>query len=131
MESDPFAVLDREGVGSLMKTAIAGGRKTRPGIKLGICGEHGGDPSSVEFCHQLGLDYVSCSPFRVAIARLAAAQAAIAEGDAKPAASKKAALKAAPVRAKAKKPAKPARSAKSAKSGKPARQKSPVSRKKR
>jgi len=75
----------------LMKTAIAGGRTSRPGIKLGICGEHGGDPSSVEFCHQLGLDYVSCSPYRVAIARLAAAQAAIAGTDAMtpPAASKK------------------------------------------
>jgi len=72
-------VLDREGVGALMKQAIAGGRKTRPGIKLGICGEHGGDPSSVEFCHELGLDYVSCSPYRVAIARLAAAHAALAE----------------------------------------------------
>ncbi|HSC56524.1 MAG TPA: pyruvate, phosphate dikinase, partial [Nitrospira sp.] len=83
MDSDPFAVLDREGVGALMKQAIAGGRKTRPGIKLGICGEHGGDPSSVEFCHQLGLDYVSCSPYRVAIARLAAAHAALMEADAK------------------------------------------------
>ena len=89
MDADPFATLDREGVGSLMKTAIAGGRTSRPGIKLGICGEHGGDPSSVEFCHQLGLDYVSCSPFRVAIARLAAAQAAIAAADAKPVAAKK------------------------------------------
>jgi len=83
MESDPFAVLDREGVGALMKQAIVAGRKTRPGIKLGICGEHGGDPSSVEFCHQLELDYVSCSPYRVAIARLAAAHAALAEADAK------------------------------------------------
>ena len=83
MDSDPFAVLDREGVGALMRQAIAGGRKTRPGIKLGICGEHGGDPSSVEFCHQLGLDYVSCSPYRVAIARLAAAHAALAEAQAK------------------------------------------------
>ena len=83
MEADPFAVLDREGVGSLMKQAIAAGRKTRPNIKLGICGEHGGDPSSVEFCHQLELDYVSCSPYRVAIARLAAAHAALAEVDAK------------------------------------------------
>jgi pyruvate,orthophosphate dikinase len=64
-----------------MKQAIAGGRKTRPGIKLGICGEHGGDPSSVEFCHELGLDYVSCSPYRVAIARLAAAHAALAESE--------------------------------------------------
>jgi pyruvate,orthophosphate dikinase len=81
IESDPFAVLDREGVGSLMRQAIAGGRRTRPGIKLGICGEHGGDPSSVEFCHQLGLDYVSCSPYRVAIARLAAAHAALAGAD--------------------------------------------------
>lgn len=89
MDADPFATLDREGVGSLMKTAIAGGRTSRPGIKLGICGEHGGDPSSVEFCHQIGLDYVSCSPFRVAIARLAAAQAAIAEADAKPPAAPK------------------------------------------
>src|SRR5262249_49576797 len=83
IDADPFAVLDREGVGALMKQAIAGGQKTRPGIKLGICGEHGGDPSSVEFCHQLGLDYVSCSPFRVAIARLAAAHAALSEADAK------------------------------------------------
>jgi pyruvate,orthophosphate dikinase len=83
MEADPFAVLDREGVGALMKQAIAGGRKTRPGIKLGICGEHGGDPSSVEFCHQLGLDYVSCSPYRVAIARLAAAHAALSQAEAK------------------------------------------------
>ncbi|TAJ22175.1 MAG: pyruvate, phosphate dikinase, partial [Nitrospirae bacterium] len=77
LETDPFAVLDREGVGAMMKMAIAEGRLTRPDIKLGICGEHGGDPSSVEFCHQLGLDYVSCSPYRVAIARLAAAQAAL------------------------------------------------------
>jgi len=83
MDSDPFSVLDREGVGALMRQAIAGGQKTRPGIKLGICGEHGGDPSSVEFCHQLGLDYVSCSPYRVAIARLAAAHAALAEAEAK------------------------------------------------
>ncbi|MDF0643744.1 MAG: pyruvate, phosphate dikinase [Nitrospira sp.] len=86
MDADPFAVLDREGVGSLMKQAIAAGRKTRPAIKLGICGEHGGDPSSVEFCHELGLDYVSCSPYRVPIARLAAAHAALAEADAKKAA---------------------------------------------
>lgn len=77
LEFDPFAVLDREGVGALMKTAITDGRATRPDIKLGICGEHGGEPSSVEFCHQLGLDYVSCSPYRVPIARLAAAQAAL------------------------------------------------------
>jgi len=71
----------------LMKQAIVGGRSTRPGIKLGICGEHGGDPSSVEFCHQTGLDYVSCSPYRVAIARLAAAHAALADADAKKAAA--------------------------------------------
>ena len=75
--ADPFARLDREGVGRLMKAACLDGRKTRPGIKLGICGEHGGEPSSIEFCHQLGLEYVSCSPFRVPIARLAAAQAAL------------------------------------------------------
>lgn len=77
MGFDPFATLDREGVGALMKIAIAGGRKTRPAIKLGICGEHGGDPSSVEFCHELGLDYVSCSPYRVPVAKLAAAHAAL------------------------------------------------------
>ena len=79
LDGDPFAVLDREGVGAMMRMAIAEGRATRPDIKLGICGEHGGDPSSVEFCHELGLDYVSCSPFRVPIARLAAAQAALQE----------------------------------------------------
>ena len=79
LEQDPFAVLDREGVGALMKQAIIAGRSTRPAIKLGICGEHGGEPSSVEFCHRLGLDYVSCSPYRVAIARLAAAHAAMVE----------------------------------------------------
>ena len=76
-ESDPFARLDTVGVGKLMKMAVELGRKTRPGMSCGICGEHGGDPSSVEFCHEIGLTYVSCSPFRVPIARLAAAQAAI------------------------------------------------------
>ncbi len=76
-ESDPFARLDQSGVGQLVQMAAEKGRKTRPDIKLGICGEHGGDPSSVEFCHKVGLTYVSCSPFRVPIARLAAAQAAI------------------------------------------------------
>ncbi len=76
-ESDPFARLDQNGVGQLIQMAAEKGRKTRPDIKLGICGEHGGDPSSVEFCHKIGLSYVSCSPFRVPIARLAAAQAAI------------------------------------------------------
>ncbi|MGN1014030.1 MAG: pyruvate, phosphate dikinase [Butyricicoccus sp.] len=77
-ESDPFARLDQNGVGKLIQYAAENGRKTRPGIKMGICGEHGGDPSSVEFCHKVGLTYVSCSPFRVPIARLAAAQAALA-----------------------------------------------------
>ncbi len=76
-ESDPFAKLDQNGVGQLVEMAATKGRSTRPDIKLGICGEHGGDPSSVEFCHRVGLNYVSCSPFRVPIARLAAAQAAI------------------------------------------------------
>ena len=76
-ENDPFAKLDQVGVGQLVKTAVELGKKTRPDIKLGICGEHGGDPSSVEFCHNIGLAYVSCSPFRVPIARLAAAQAAL------------------------------------------------------
>ncbi|MBW6408497.1 pyruvate, phosphate dikinase [Clostridium weizhouense] len=76
-EQDPFAKLDQTGVGELVKIAVEKGRATRPGIKLGICGEHGGDPSSVEFCHNIGLDYVSCSPFRVPLARLAAAQAQV------------------------------------------------------
>ncbi len=79
-EADPFSKLDQEGVGKLVKMACELGRSTRPDIKLGICGEQGGDPSSVEFCHKVGLDYVSCSPFRVPIARLAAAQAAIKYG---------------------------------------------------
>jgi pyruvate,orthophosphate dikinase len=79
-ESDPFARLDQTGVGQLVEMAVEKGRKTRPELKCGICGEHGGDPSSVEFCHKAGLNYVSCSPFRVPIARLAAAQAAIAQG---------------------------------------------------
>ncbi len=78
-ENDPFAKLDQEGVGQLMEMAIAKGKATRKDLHVGICGEHGGDPSSVEFCHRIGLDYVSCSPFRVPIARLAAAQAAIAD----------------------------------------------------
>ena len=78
-ESDPFAKLDQDGVGKLMKMALDLGRPVNPKLHCGICGEHGGDPSSVEFCHKIGLDYVSCSPFRVPIARLAAAQAAIAE----------------------------------------------------
>ena len=78
-ENDPFAKLDQAGVGKLMKMAVKLGRETRPDLSCGICGEHGGDPTSVEFCHQIGLDYVSCSPYRVPIARLAAAQAAIKE----------------------------------------------------
>ena len=82
-ENDPFAKLDQDGVGKLMQMAVKLGKATRPNMHLGICGEHGGDPSSVEFCHKLGLTYVSCSPFRVPIARLAAAQAAIRSGDEK------------------------------------------------
>ncbi len=76
-ESDPFARLDTDGVGKLVNMAATLGRSVRKDIKLGICGEHGGDPSSIEFCHKIGLNYVSCSPYRVPIARLAAAQAAI------------------------------------------------------
>jgi pyruvate,orthophosphate dikinase len=79
IKQNPFATIDQIGVGQLMKMAVALGRKTRPDIKLGICGEHGGEPSSVKFCHRIGLSYVSCSPFRVPIARLAAAQAALEE----------------------------------------------------
>ena len=77
LPQNPFQVLDRRGVGELIKTGVELGRKTRPELKIGICGEHGGDPSSIEFCHQVGLDYVSCSPFRVPVARLAAAHAAL------------------------------------------------------
>jgi pyruvate,orthophosphate dikinase len=77
LKNDPFEVLDQEGVGGLMRQAVASGRATKPKLKVGICGEHGGEPSSVEFCHTLGMNYVSCSPFRVPIARLAAAQAAV------------------------------------------------------
>ena len=82
-ENDPFAKLDQVGVGKLMKMAVDLGKSVRPNMHTGICGEHGGDPSSVEFCHNIGLTYVSCSPFRVPIARLAAAQAAIKEKAAK------------------------------------------------
>ena len=77
LERDPFAQLDRSGVGELIRMAVQRGRKSRPKLKVGICGEHGGDPASVAFFHLAGLDYVSCSPFRVPIARLAAAQAAL------------------------------------------------------
>ena len=76
-ESDPFAKLDQIGVGKLVRMAAEAGREARPEIKLGICGEHGGDPSTIDFCHRVGLNYVSCSPFRVPIARLAAAHAAV------------------------------------------------------
>ncbi|MEL6753555.1 MAG: putative PEP-binding protein, partial [Pseudomonadota bacterium] len=79
-EKDPFVTLDQSGVGELVELAAERGRKTRPDIKLGICGEHGGDPASVEFCHRAGLQYVSCSPYRVPIARLAAAHAALKAG---------------------------------------------------
>jgi len=89
LPKDPFAQLDQEGIGQLIEMAVERGRKTRPGLKCGICGEHGGDPSSVKFCHRVGLDYVSCSPFRVPIARLAAAQASIEHPRGKSAAKKK------------------------------------------
>ena len=105
LDGDPFVSLDREGVGALMRIAVEKGRAAHPGIKLGICGEHGGDPRSVEFCHQLGLDYVSCSPYRIPIARLAAAQAALKEAGprlGKPAAKAPAKAKAARKVAKAK-----------------------------
>ena len=77
LEQNPFETLDVDGVGDLMRIAVERGRSTKPDLKLGICGEHGGEPKSVAFCHELGLDYVSCSPYRVPVARLAAAQAAL------------------------------------------------------
>jgi pyruvate,orthophosphate dikinase len=79
LERNPFETLDQSGVGDLMRIAVERGRSTKPNLKMGICGEHGGEPASVAFCHSLGLDYVSCSPFRVPLARLAAAQAALSE----------------------------------------------------
>src|SRR5438034_1463609 len=79
LDKNPFETLDVDGVGDLMRIAVDRGRSTKPELKLGICGEHGGDPKSVTFCHGLGLDYVSCSPYRVPLARLAAAQAALKE----------------------------------------------------
>ncbi len=79
MTDDPFVTIDREGVGAVMQIAVKKGRSARPGLKVGICGEHGGEPSSVQFCHEIGLNYVSCSPYRVVIARLAAAHAALEE----------------------------------------------------
>ncbi len=92
-ERDPFTTIDREGVGALIQIAKEKGRATNPDLKLGICGEHGGDPASVQFCEEVGLDYVSCSPYRVPIARLAAAQSSIKEGQDKtvPFSNKKAA----------------------------------------
>ena len=78
IEKDPFVSLDQDGVGELVKIGVERGRATRPAVKLGICGEHGGDPASIDFCERAGLDYISCSPYRVPIARLAAAQAALA-----------------------------------------------------
>jgi pyruvate,orthophosphate dikinase len=83
VKKNPFATIDQSGVGQLITMAVEKGNKTRPGIKLGICGEHGGDPDSVKFCHRSGLTYVSCSPFRVPVARLAAAQAVVEEEQAK------------------------------------------------
>ena len=77
---DPFQTIDFDGVGALMKVGVEKGRAARPDLKIGICGEHGGDPESIHLCHQLGLDYVSCSPYRVPVARLAAAQAVVASG---------------------------------------------------
>jgi pyruvate,orthophosphate dikinase len=79
LPEDPFQSIDQAGIGKLMRMAVEGGRATRPDLKIGICGEHGGEPKSVEFCHKIGLNYVSCSPFRVPIARLAAAQAVVKE----------------------------------------------------
>jgi len=78
-KADPFGVIDQEGVGKLIDIAVKAGRKAKPNLEIGICGEHGGEPSSVEFCYRVGMNYVSCSPYRVPIARLAAAQAALAE----------------------------------------------------
>jgi pyruvate, orthophosphate dikinase len=79
IDQNPFEVLDTEGVGGLMRIAVSRGRTANPALKIGICGEHGGEPRSIAFCHEIGLDYVSCSPFRVPIARLAAAQATLAQ----------------------------------------------------
>ena len=139
VKRNPFASIDQEGVGAMMKLGVTLGRQTRPDIKLGICGEHGGDPESVKFCHRIGLTYVSCSPYRVPTARLAAAQAAIeeeisltqpktntmatAKTTKKPAAKKAPAAKAAPAKkAPAKKPAAP----KAALAKKPVAKKAPA-----
>jgi pyruvate, orthophosphate dikinase len=100
LPADPFQTIDIEGVGELIKIGIERGRATRPNLKVGICGEHGGDPDSVKFCHKVGMNYVSCSPFRVPIARLAAAQAAIDSAKGKKPAVKKAPAKKAPAKKK-------------------------------
>jgi pyruvate,orthophosphate dikinase len=83
LAENPFQVLDVAGIGQLVRMGVEKGRATKPKLKIGICGEHGGDPTSIAFCHEVGLDYVSCSPFRVPVARLAAAQAAISSTEAK------------------------------------------------
>jgi pyruvate,orthophosphate dikinase len=110
LSDNPFATLDQDGVGRIMRQAVDLGRKTRPNLEIGICGEHGGDPRSVEFCHRIGLNYVSCSPFRVPVARFAAAQAAVREAGWKP-------MPAAPrdMQRPERKPAKVAKAAKAAK----------------
>jgi pyruvate,orthophosphate dikinase len=102
LPADPFATIDQEGIGELIKIGIERGRSVRPNIKIGICGEHGGDADSVKFCHRVGMSYVSCSPFRVPIARLAAAQAAVEENAAKKPAAKKSAKAKKPVAKKRK-----------------------------
>jgi pyruvate,orthophosphate dikinase len=103
LETNPFQTIDRGGVGKLMDVAITEGRKTRPELEVGICGEHGGDPSSIEWCHIIGNNYVSCSPFRVPIARLAAAHAALKHQPKKAAPAKKAPAKKSPVKKAVKK----------------------------
>jgi pyruvate,orthophosphate dikinase len=104
LADDPFLTIDQEGIGELIRMGVDRGRAARPGMKIGICGEHGGDPVSVVFCHDIGMDYVSCSPFRVPVARLAAAQAALADKQKAAAAKKGAAKKPAAKKAAAKKP---------------------------
>jgi pyruvate,orthophosphate dikinase len=101
VRANPFASIDQAGVGKLMEICIEKSAPVRPGMKLGICGEHGGDPSTIEFCHKIGLTYVSCSPFRVPVARLAAAQAALRHPAQKPAKSTKASAKSAKPKAQA------------------------------
>jgi pyruvate, orthophosphate dikinase len=103
---DPFQILDQNGVGQLIQFGVERGRNARPGLKVGICGEHGGEPSSVMFCHSVGMDYVSCSPYRIPIARLAAAQAAVNEKKSLPKPKAKVKVKAT-VKAKPKAKAKP------------------------